>query len=793
MKLSLDWLREWVAFDWSVDELAHRLTMAGFEVEGREPVAGAFTQVVVGEVLETAKHPDADKLTVCRVSAGAGREPLQIVCGARNVRAGLKAPLALVGAQLPDGLAIKRAKLRGVDSQGMLCSSRELGLGEGIDGLLELPAALTTGEDLRTALGLDDVVLEINFTPNRGDALSVLGLAREVAVLAERPLAWPALAPVPPTASDTFPVELSAPAACAKFAGRVLRGLDANATTPLWMQERLRRAGMRSLGPAIDVTNYVMTELGQPMHAYDLRQLRGGIDVRFARAGEKLRLLDGSEIELAADELVIADATGPVALAGVMGGEKSGIAPDTTDVFLEVAWFAPEAVQGRGRRRGIVTDASQRFERGVDPTAQERAIERATQLLLEIAGGRAGPTVVASAAEHLPVRTPIELHASYLKRLIGVDVPPAQVGSILERLGMRVSGGPDAWTVTPPSWRFDVAQPADLVEEVARVYGYNDVPPIDAQIPQRPGSVPEGGVPPARLADRLVDRGYHEAITYTFVDPAMQRRLFPDATALPLRNPISAELAEMRVSLWPGLVKALRDNVRRQQERVRLFEFGSKFIVQGSETRELPCVGGIAWGWSLPEQWGAVKSPVDFYDVKADVEALLAATGEADQFRFAAEALPCLHPGRTARVYRGDVPFGWIGELHPEIARALELAPAPYLYELELDVLLPAAVPAAAGLSRFPSVRRDLAVVVKESVTFSELRRSVTVAASSLLRDLKVFDVYRGPGIENGRKSVALGLILQDNSRTLTDVDVDAVITAVVDRLRQDVEAQVRD
>lgn len=793
MKLSRNWLREWVAFDWSVDELAHRLTMAGFEVEGREAVAGEFTQVVVGEVLETAKHPDADKLTVCRVSAGEGTAPLQIVCGAKNVRAGLKAPLALVGAQLPGGLAIKRAKLRGVESQGMLCSSRELGLGEGIDGLLELPSTLRSGEDLRTALGLDDVVLEINFTPNRGDALSVLGLAREVSVLAERPLTWPALAPVPATATDTFPVQLSAPAACAKFAGRVLRGVDPQAPTPLWMQERLRRAGLRSLGPMIDVTNYVMIELGQPMHAYDLRRLQGGIDVRFARTGEKLTLLEGSDIALATDELVIADATGPVALAGIMGGEKSGIAPDTTDVFLEVAWFAPEAIQGRGRRHGIVTDASQRFERGVDATAQERAIERATQLLLEIAGGRAGPTVVEVAAEHLPQRAPIPLTAAYLKRLIGVVVPPERVRAILERLGMHVSGGPETWSVTPPSWRFDVAQSADLVEDVARVYGYNDVPPIDAPIPQRPGAVPEGRVAPERLAALLVDRGYHEAITYTFVEPALQRRLFPDTPALPLKNPISADLAEMRVSLWPGLVKALSDNVRRQQERVRLFEFGSKFIVEGAEIKEIACVGGLAWGWTLPEQWCAAKAPVDFYDVKADVEALVAAAGAATEFRYVAESLPCLHPGRTARLYRGDTPCGWLGELHPEIARALEVSPAPYLYELELDVLLRAAVPVASALSRFPSVRRDLAVVVKESVTFSELRRSVTVAASSLLRELKVFDVYRGPGIESGRKSVALGLILQDNSRTLTDADADAVMTAVVDRLRSDVEAQVRD
>ncbi len=675
----------------------------------------------------------------------------------------------------------------------MLCSARELGLGDGPAGLLELPAELATGTDLRAALGLDDTVLEINFTPNRGDALSVLGLARELAVLNGVALHAPPLVPLAAASEARLPVTLGMPAACAKFAGRVIRGVSPVAQTPLWMRERLRRAGLRSLGPLVDVTNYVMLELGQPMHAYDLRQLSERIDVRLARPGESLELLDGSLIALAPDMLVIADATAPVGLAGIMGGKKSGIAPDTTDVFLESAWFAPDAVAGRGRRLGILTDASQRFERGVDPLGQERALERASALLVAIAGGTPGPAAVTAAPAHLPARAPIRLRAAALKRLIGIEVPATRVAAILAALGMQVGAADGGWSVTPPSWRFDLTQEADLVEEVARVYGYNEIPEIDAPIPQRPTAVPEGRIPAERLSLSLVERGYFEAINYTFVDPQLQRRLFPDTPALALANPISAELAEMRVSLWPGLLRALGDNARRQQTRVRLFEHGVKFISQGIDLKEIDCIAGLAWGAALPEQWGVARSAGDFYDAKADVEALLAASGAADDFHFRAEACICLHPGRSARIYRGTRACGWLGELHPELARALELSPAPYLFELELDITSEAPLPHAQELSRFPAVRRDLAVVVDEATTFSQLRESVTVEASSLLRELKVFDVYRGQGIETGRKSVALGLILQDKSKTLTDADVDAVVTAVRERLQQDLNATLRD
>ena len=791
MKVGLEWLGEWVGLNADVGALAHQLTMAGFEVEGRALAAPPSQGIVIGEILSAEKHPQADKLRVCTV-AGLDGERLNIVCGAPNARAGLKAPLARLGATLPDGTVIKRAKLRGIESEGMLCSSRELGLGDDHDGLMELPADARVGADFRAALALDDTVLEINFTPNRGDALSVLGLARELAVLGATRLTGPALSCVAATHDERLPVRLEAPDGCARFAGRVIRGVDPTAPTPLWMRERLRRAGLRSLGPLVDVTNYVMLELGQPMHAYDLRQLSERIDVRYARPGETLQLLEGSEIQLSPDMLVIADAAAPVGLAGIMGGKKSGIAADTSDVFLESAWFAPAVIAGRGRRFGILTDASQRFERGVDPNGQLRAIERATELLVAIAGGRVGPTDVTESPAHLPVRTPIALTERTLKRLIGIDIPGPRVGAILSALGMTVTAGSPGWSVTPPSWRFDVTQQADLVEEVARVYGYNEIPEIPAPIPQRPGSVPEGRIPTARLALLLVDRGWYEAINYTFVDPTLQRRLHPGVTALALANPISAELAEMRVSLWPGLVKTLRDNARRQQSRARLFEHGAKFVVEGTDLKEIEVISGIAWGGALAEQWGVKSAAVDFHDVKADVEALLAAGGGRD-FRFEAAALPCLHPGRSARIYRGTEPCGWIGELHPELARELELAPAPAVFEVEVGVAAAAALPRAQELSRFPSVRRDLAVVVAETLTFNQLRESVTVASSTLLRELTVFDVYRGPGIETGRKSIALSLILQDKTKTLTDADVDAVMATVRQRLKQDLQAAFRD
>lgn len=792
MRLSFAWLREWVDVPWEARELGSRLTMAGFELEAIEPAAPDFTGVVVAEIVEATRHPQADRLQVCRVSTGQG-ESLQIVCGASNARAGLKSALAMVGAELPGGMKIKAAKLRGVESFGMLASAKELGLAETSSGILELPSDAPVGTPLREYLQLDDTVLELSITPNRGDAMSVLGIAREVAALAGRPLTGPRLAPVAARSDETFPVRLDAPAACPRFAGRVIRGVNNRAVTPVWMRERLRRAGIRSISPVVDVTNYIVLELGQPMHAYDLAKLHEGIHVRMARAGESVALLDGRTVELQDDVLVIADAQGPVGLAGIMGGERTAVSEDTQDVFLEVAWFAPDALAGRARRFGLQTDASQRFERGVDPTQQERAIERATALILEICGGTPGPVVLTREAAHEPRRSSVPLRRAQLARLLGIGIEDARVESTLTSLGMSVERTGEGWQVTPPAHRFDIGIEADLIEEVARIVGFDAIPEVDALVPQRLRDASEGRPAEHIVLDALAMRGYQEVVTFAFVDPALQSKLFPQTEALPLANPIASDLAVMRVSLWPGLLRAALENQRRQQDRVRLFEHGTRFVTQDGKLTEVDSLAGVALGPRLPEQWGAKRESVDFFDVKADVEALAAATGALDSFAWEPATLPCLHPGRCARILRNGRPVGWIGELHPAIARELEFTQAPIVFELDFDAALAVQVPSFKAISRFPQVRRDLAVVVDESVTLSALRERVTLTASSLLRDLRVFDVYRGPGVETGRKSVALGLIFQDISRTLTDEDADRVVASIVADLRTSLDARLRE
>ncbi len=803
MRIPYSWLAEWVSVPWSPQELGSRLTMAGLELEALEPAAPAFAGVVVAEILSAEKHPQADKLRVCRVSTGAG-DTLQIVCGAANARAGLKSALAVVGAKLPGGLEIKPAKLRGVESAGMLCSAKELGLADASSGILELPADAPVGKPLREYLALDDVTLELNVTPNRGDAMSIIGVAREVVALTggAQSLERRHVRGIPGAISETRSVHLDAPAGCPKFAGRVIRDVNNTATTPVWMRERLRRAGVRSISPVVDVTNYVMLELGQPMHAYDLAKLNGDIHARLARQGEKITLLDGNTVEVQPDVLLITDATGPVGIAGIMGGQRTAVSSETRDVFFEAAYFAPEAVIGRAMRWGLTTDASQRFERGVDPSQQERAVERATQLLLDIAGGRAGPTAVRRSDEHLPVRASIDLRRSQLARLLGVSFDEMNVRASLEGLEMRVETIDEGWRVTPPPHRFDIAIEADLIEEVARIIGYQAIPQADAQVAQRFGGLPSARAAERELLETLAVRGYHEAITYAFVDPELQARLFPETAGIALANPIASDLSVMRVSLWPGLLKAALENHRRQQDRVRLCEHGACFLATEpatgapGATREIDTLAGIACGLRLPEQWGLpreMRGPVDFFDVKGDLEALLAATGVPREFTFEARALSCLHPGRAARLLRKGEPVGWLGELHPSLVKALEFTYPPVLFELDIAAALAVERPAYREVSRFPQVRRDLAVVVDESVALSRLTERVTFTASSLLRDLRVFDVYRGPGVEAGRKSVALGLIFQDISRTLTEDDVAGIMTAVVADLRVSLNAKIRE
>ena len=794
MKVPYTWLAEWVKVPWEAQELGSRLTMAGFELDGLEPAAPPFSGVVVAEILSAERHSQADKLQVCKVTTGSG-SALQIVCGAANARAGLKSALAMVGAQLPGDLKIGAAKLRGVESQGMLASAKELGLADASSGILELPADAPLGKPLRDYLGLDEAVLDVNITPNRGDAMSILGIAREVAALAGTQLTGPGIKVPRGAGSGRFPVILAAPAGCPRFAGCIMHGLNNRAATPAWMIERLRRAGMRSISPVVDVTNYVMLELGQPMHAYDLSKLHQGIRVRLARAGEEVTLLDGKTVKADPDMLLITDGEGPVGLAGIMGGLRTAVSAETTGVFFESAYFSPEAVQGRGRRLGLLTDASQRFERGVDPTQQARAIARAVALLRPIAGGTAASVEVTANAKHLPKRPAVQLRAAQLKRLLGVELSGARVTKALTGLGMKVSSNATGWRVTPPAHRFDIAIEADLIEEAARMAAWDKIPETDALTPQHFKRLPEEQPAERAVLEVLAARGYEEAVTYAFVDPALQERLFPGRPALALSNPIASDMSVMRVSLWPGLIRAALENQRRQQDRIRLFEHGTRFDHAGKVTHEIDTIAGIACGARLPEQWGVSKearAPVDFYDVKADLAALIAQTGAAETFTFEPGELAALHPGRSARVLRRASAVGWIGELHPALVKALDFTYAPVLFEVDMAALAVKRA-AFADISRFPQVRRDLAVVVDESVTLSTLAERVTLVTSSLLRGLRVFDVYRGPGLEPGRKSIALGLIFQAISRTLTDEDVDRLMASVVTDLRETLNARIRE
>ncbi len=793
MKITQHWLEEFTPAGATAAELAAQLTLAGLEVESITPAAPMCSGVVVGEVLSCARHPQAERLSVCEVTTD-GADRLQIVCGASNVRAGLRVAVAEVGARLPGGVAIERARLRGLESQGMLCSARELGLGAEHDGILELPPRFAPGMDLRAALDLDDMVLEVNATPNRGDCMSVFGIARDHAAARRHEFLRYAAPPVAAAHAEGFPVEIAAPRDCTVFAGRLFRGIRGGAVSPLWLRERLRRIGINSISPVVDVTNYVMAELGQPMHAYDRTRLVGRLVVRSAAAGERIVLLDDKEYALDPEFLVVADDEGPVGLAGIMGGRRTAIDDRTVDVYLEAAHFTPQAVAGRARRLGLFTDAAQRFERGVDPGLPLEAIERASALLLEICGGEPGAVQMHRGTPAAASARRVSLRRSRLARALGTTVPDEAVRELLGAIGEELEETADGWSVAAPAHRFDLAIEADLVEEVARLRGFDSIPESPAFAPQRPGGATESEAAPERLLTAMIDRGYHEAITYSFVDPAWQTPLFPDAESLVLANPISADMSAMRVSLWPGLLRACRENLRRQQPRVRLFELGRRFVVGDEGLREVETLAGVACGARWPEQWSAPREGVDFYDVKADIEALFALTvGTGHDVRFEAAELSCLHPGRTARLWRGDQAIGWLGELHPRLAKAFDISPAPVIFDINVALGFSSKPMLYKKISKFPSVRRDLAIVVDENVSLAELRENVTVSASGVLSDLLVFDVYRGPGIESGRKSVALGLILQDSSRTLTDIDADAVTTAVVARLRDVFSATIRD
>ena len=787
MKTSEKWLKEFVAVKADAAAIAKRLGFAGIEVASVAPALPDFTDVKVGRIESLSAHPSADKLRVCQVDIGQGKL-LQIVCGAPNAAAGMKAPVILPGGKLPDGTVIKAAALRGVDSAGMLCSARELGLSEEVSGLMALPADAPVGKDLKAYLGQDQLI-EIEVTPNRGDCLSTLGLARELSALYDLPLMLPDVSPVKPVIKDSLKVEVKAPDACPVYVGRVIKGIRADAVTPLWMRERLRRAGLRSIHPVVDVTQYVMLELGQPMHAYDLARLDGGIVVRMAKQGELAKLLNAQTYTLTPDVLVIADRSRPQGLGGIMGGGESNVQTGTVDVFLEAAYFSPSAISGRPRRLDLMTDAGYRFERGVDPAGQVRAMERATRLILELAGGKPGPVTVTGRKAKAP--KPIKLRRARLAALLGISIPTAEVTRILKRLGFGVKAGKEGWSATPPSHRFDIEIEEDLIEEAGRIHGYDHIPATPYPARQGMDRLPEAQVDLRVLRRVLVDRGYQEVVTYSFVESGLQQRLY-GAAGIHLANPITAEMTEMRLGLWAGLLNTLKYNLARQQGRVRVFETGLRFTLQDNEIKQENMVAGLVSGPEYPLQWGEAERAVDFADQKGDVEAL-AALGGVKRLEAKVGSHPALHPGQAAHLSLDGADLGWMGALHPGLLKALDLPQGALLFELRLEPLLQGKIPVFAPISRFPSVRRDLALVVDEKVSAAALLAGAREAAGSLLQEARIFDIYRGPGIDSGRKSVALGLILQDSSRTLTDEDADGAMQRVADRLRRDLGATIRD
>jgi phenylalanyl-tRNA synthetase beta chain len=796
MKFSEHWLRSFVDPPVSTQELAHVLTMGGLDVESVEPVAPPFNKVVVGQVIAVAKHPNADRLTLCKVDVGSGA-PLAIVCGAPNVVHGMKAPCALVGAELP-GLAVAQAKVRGVESNGMLCSAKELGLSQDHSGLLALPEDAPLGADVRQVLDLDDRLITLKLTPNRGDCLSLRGIAREVAILTGAPLKLPDAAAVKTALNEKRGIQLQHPAACPRYCGRIIRGVNARAPTPRWMLRRLERCGLRSVSAIVDVTNFVMLETGQPLHAFDNRMIEGGIVVRLARNGEHLKLLNGQDVKLAPDILLIADEKKPLALGGIMGGEASAVSEATTEVFLESAYFNPSGVAGRARRLALSSDAAHRFERGVDFAITVEAIERATQLILEVCGGAAGP--IAEAVATLPQRKPVRLRSERAGKIIGVAFTEEKIAELLSRLKLLFTRSPGDFTVTPPSHRFDLEIEEDLVEELARLYGYDNIPsrPPKAVLATLPE--PERRRTVAELKRILVDREYFEVVNFSFVDSQWERDFCGNAEPVALENPIAAQMDVMRSSLAGSLVANLRFNLARKLERVRVFEAGRCFLrATGEEdpsdsakavagVHQPLRLGGLAYGPAASAQWGTPARGVDFYDVKGDVVALLAPR----QARFAPITHPGLHPGRAAGVSVAGALIGWIGELHPRWQQKYELPFPSVLFELDVDALTGLEMPQYREISKFPPVIRDLAVVVDENTPAWGLVEEMARARPAVVQDIRLFDVYRGKGVAGGTKSLAFRVVIQDTAKTLTDAEADAAMAQLTELLATKFRARLR-
>ena len=784
MKFSENWLRTYVNPALDSAALGHALTMAGLEVEAMESVAPPFDKVVVAQVISLAKHPDADRLNVCQVDVGQAA-PLQIVCGAANVHAGAKVPCALVGAVLPK-ITIKQAKVRGVESAGMLCSEQELGLAEDAPGLLLLPPDAPVGSDIRDYLDLNDQIYTIKLTPNRSDCLSISGVAREVAAITGDALMRPVIEAVRPAHDATLAITVQAPEACPRYCGRIVRAVNAKAATPEWMIKRLARSGLRSISAVVDITNYVLLEQGQPLHAFDLAKLKGGITVRMAKAGEQIKLLNDQTATLDADMLVIADEARGVALAGIMGGADTAVDDTTRDVFLESAFFTPDIIAGRARRLGISTDSSHRFERGVDFAATHACIERATQLLLEICGGEAGPVTEVSAV--LPARNPIQLRIERACRVLGLDLSQVQIEALLKRLHFEVVLQGNALQVTPPSYRFDIAIEEDLIEEIARLYGYDSIPAVPPQANLALLAQPETARPAQRLRDCLVARDYQEVITYSFVEPSWEADLAGNTQAVALKNPIAAQMSVMRSTLWGGLVDVLSSNLNRKQARVRVFEMGRVFTKTAQSLAQPMRLAILSYGAAVPEQWATKTREVDFFDLKGDLEALLWPAVA----RFEAAAHPALHPGQSARVLLGGKAIGWIGALHPKWVQQYALPQTPVLCEIDLEAALLCPLPKFAEIAKFPPVRRDLALIVGENITSAQMLEALRETAPEIVTELAIFDLYSGKGIDSGKKSLAFRVLIQDTQKTLTDQEVETVITRLTQVLSDRFGAKLR-
>jgi len=790
MLISINWLKKWVDLDLGADELAGKLTASGLEVDTVKPVATEFSDVVVALITDCGPHPDADKLQICTIDHGE-TEPVQVVCGAPNARAGIKIPLAKVGAVIGADFKIRKAKLRGVESFGMACSARELGLSDDHSGLMELPEDAPLGTDLRDYLELDDQVIEVELTPNRADCLSIQGVAQDVSASCRAGLKVLEINGVTAAINDAVEVSLKQPDDCPRYVGRIIRGIDPTAASPLWMVEALRRSGIRSISATVDATNYVLMELGQPMHAFDLDKLQGDISVRRGRDGESLELLDGKQVDLDDSLLAICDEAGPVALAGIMGGLDSGVTDSTKNILLESAYFKPSTISGKARDLGLHTDASHRFERGVDPKGQVRAIERITALLLDMVGGEAGPLVHAVSEEHVPVQNQVRLRHARLNRVLGVEIEASVVTRILEDLRMQPEFDQGSWVITAPSDRFDIEIEEDLIEEVARIFGYDN---ITAALPAGeldPGVISEGQVSLQSIQQSLCAAGYQEAINYSFTSHAQLAQFSMDENVLPLANALSADLEVMRTALLPGLMDTVSRNLRRQQDSARFFETGTVFTQQDSLT-ESSHVAAVACGNVEPEQWGRKSRKTDFFDLKGDLEALLSLRGEKGEVEFRNSQFTWLHPGQAAMVSVDGIDIGWAGSVHPSILKALEIKDPVLAFELDINLLSKREIPITKNISRFPSVRRDLALLVPENISFSEIRRNVIDLSGDLLIDLVLFDLYSGQNVEKGYKSLAIGLILQNVSCTLTDEVVDSLIQNVVQGMEKRLDAQLR-